>query len=312
VNPLQPFHASPGSHFVGIDWGSTNARALLFKRSGELVASSDHPLGIKSIAAGGYRAAFDAMTASWRAEYGVLPALLSGMVGSRHGWREVPYLPCPVALEAISHALVPVPEVPHAAIVPGLVVAHGHHDVMRGEELQLLGLGAAAAEFAAVCLPGTHSKWVQTDGTTVHDFETAMTGEVFAAITEHTLFAQLLRDAHASTGFDEAAFRDGLRRSETAHGVLQALFECRAATLLNAIPATGLRDVLSGLLIGTEIRHARRRLPGGARIAVLGASELCARYVLALQEFGFVPRVFAARDMNARGFVAVFRANVSR
>ena len=130
----------PTDHFIGIDWGSTNARAMLFMRDGTLVAHHDYPLGIKNVAAGRYRESFQQMTDDWRNRLGRIPVFLSGMIGSRHGWHEVPYLACPASVADLAHHLVRLPEEPNVFIVPGLKMDGTRPDVMRGEELQVLGL----------------------------------------------------------------------------------------------------------------------------------------------------------------------------
>jgi 2-dehydro-3-deoxygalactonokinase len=297
---------SPAS-WIGIDWGSTNARAVLFDRGGSVLESVEYPLGIKHVAAGGHRAAFEQMTGEWRKRHGALPAYLSGMIGSRHGWIETAYLPCPVTLAELATRLVPVPQTENVFIVPGVMMPGPRPDVMRGEELQVLGLGRDAAGFDFVCIPGTHSKWIRTDGRVLSEFETAMTGEIFAAIGQHTLFAQLIPKSGTTPGTQAAAFADGLDRSAAAHGLMHALFAIRAAVLMGQIAPPDVSDVLSGLLIGTEIRHVRPRLASRARVALIGTAALNARYATALQAFDIESTSFDSLEIAARGFAALVR-----
>ncbi|MEO7414966.1 MAG: 2-dehydro-3-deoxygalactonokinase [Opitutaceae bacterium] len=300
---------SERSHYVGIDWGSTNARALLFTPDDRLVEEREEPLGIKRVPAGGLPAAFAAFTSAWRERHGPIPVLLSGMIGSRQGWHEAPYLSCPVILTELHRSLVPVPGVTAATIVPGLsFTCAARSDVMRGEELQLLGLGERAAAFDWVCIPGTHSKWVRAEWPVVREFHTAMTGEMFAAIAEHTLFANLISPQGAAAGsFAAAAFEQGLDRSAAPHGVLNTLFGIRADVLLGRIATDEIRDLISGLLIGTEIRHILGQAPAKSRVAVLAARELQTRYLRALTFFNLAATAFAVSQITADGFVALMR-----
>lgn len=291
-------------NFIGIDWGSTHARVLLFARDGTLLEHGDHPLGIKHVAHGQHREAFHRMAGAWRARLGPIPTFLSGMIGSRHGWHEVPYLACPVSVTDLSRHLFPVPQEENVFIVPGVKVETHRADVMRGEEFQVLGLRALAPDCDLVCIPGTHSKWITLEGPVIRDFRTAMTGEVFAAVTEHTLFAQLIRP-ETGRAFRATAFATGLERSAEPQGLLNVLFEFRAGLLLGRVAAEDLPDLISGLLIGTEIRHARASAPSARTIAVIGATGLGERYVHALRTFGFEPRAFDPRDIAVRGFVAL-------
>jgi 2-dehydro-3-deoxygalactonokinase len=295
-------------HFIGIDWGSTNARAMLFTREGALLEQREFPLGIKNVAAGAHREALHRMTDAWRERFGPMPALLSGMIGSRHGWREAPYLSCPASLNDLAHHLVPIADEPDVLIVPGLKMEGDRPDVMRGEELQVLGLAATGAEVELVCIPGTHSKWILTSGNVLREFHTAMTGELFALTCEHTLLAPLIPRETKTGEFRAAAFDNGLHRSAAPHGLLHALFELRAAVLLGRLAAEDLRDVISGLLISTEIRHVQTLSPGQHRVALLGAPAVSERYAQALRTFGFEPRTFNVQEVTARAFVTLFQA----
>ncbi len=294
-------------HFIGIDWGSTNARALLFAPDGRVLEEHDAPLGIKHLAAGGHRAAFDRLTGEWRARHGPIPTLLSGMIGSRHGWLEVPFTRCPAVLTELHRALVPVPGVENVSLLPGLSLANPSADVMRGEELQLLGLGARAASFDWICLPGTHSKWVRAEWPAVREFHTAMTGEIFAVIAEHTLFEKLI-PSDAPSALVASAFEAGLKRSSSPHGLLNALFRVRADVLLGHVPASDIADLISGLLVGTEIRHVLSLAGAKPRVALLAAPALQPRYLQALTFFELSATAFDVRQVTADGFVAMMRA----
>ena len=114
--------------FIGIDWGSTNARAMLFGPDGRLIEERDAPLGIKHVPAGGHRAAFERVTAGWRVRHLPIPAVLSGMIGSRHGWREAPYARCPVTLTELHRALMPAPDIENVFIVPGVSLTNGRSE----------------------------------------------------------------------------------------------------------------------------------------------------------------------------------------
>lgn len=300
---------SASDHFIGIDWGSTNARALLFTADGTVLEERDEPLGIKHVPVGGHRAAFDRLTQHWRERHGALPAFLSGMIGSRHGWREAPYLPCPASLAELHCALVPAPDVENTRIVPGLSLNGPHCDVMRGEELQVLGLGAAATKFDCICIPGTHAKWIRAEWPVVREFRTAMTGELFAAIAEHTLLASLIPATPAgsppSPAATAGAFEAGIERSAAPHGLLAALFEIRAEVLLGKTAAGEIAELISGLLIGTEIRGMLAHFGAHSRVALLAAPSLELRYLRALRHLGLDAVAFDVKRTTAQGFVAL-------
>jgi 2-dehydro-3-deoxygalactonokinase len=282
---------------------------MRFAADGALVEQREFPLGIKNIGAGGYRDAFRRMTDGWRERDGAaMPAILSGMVGSRHGWREAPYLACPASVADLARHLVAAPEEPDVFIVPGMKMDGERPDVMRGEELQVLGLGEAGANHDLICIPGTHAKWIVAEGGVVREFHTAMTGELYAAVSEHTLLAPLMPRAEQRGSMREAAFDAGVQRSAKAHALPYALFELRAAILLQRVASDDLPDLISGLLIGTEIRHVQALFGGKRNVGVLGATGVNERYLRALDALGFNRTRLDVQTVTARGFVAIARA----
>src|SRR5881398_1351204 len=143
--------------FIAVDWGTTNRRAYLIDEGGRCANEFEDGKGILSVPDGGFPAA----VAEIRQRLGDHPLLLAGMVGSTRGWKEAPYVPCPAGLDELAAALVWAGE--REAIVPGVsYVGSGRADVMRGEEVQLLGAVAAGLvdPEALACHPGTHNKWV--------------------------------------------------------------------------------------------------------------------------------------------------------
>lgn len=261
---------------IGIDWGTTSFRAYRL-RGAEVLDRLALPLGILSVAAGGFERALQDAVAPWLAD-GERRILMSGMVGSRQGWVEAPYLPCPAAAADLARTLHPVPFGPaEVLLVPGLSAADpaGVPEVMRGEEVQILGaLGTASGE-VTVCLPGSHSKWAQVAGGQVEGFSTHLTGEAFAALRSHTILGRLMQpDAPP----DPEAFRRGVLRSADPGGLLHHLFGVRTLGLFAELPDAAAASYLSGLLIGHEVRAAAPASP----ILLIGAGPLCDLYSRAI------------------------------
>ena len=167
-----------GARFVGVDWGTTNRRVYVVE-DGAVTHTERDDHGVTAVASGG----FDAEIAGLRRRFGDLPMLLAGMVGSTAGWQPAPYVPVPAGLDALAANLLWADA--RTAIVPGLSLLDGRRaDVMRGEEVQLLGAAAAAMVPADALLvqPGTHCKWVEMERGEVARFTTAMNGELFAML----------------------------------------------------------------------------------------------------------------------------------
>lgn len=287
---------------IGLDWGTSSARAYAFAADGAVLGESAAPLGILHLGNLSYPDALRRLTERWAEHLGRVPVLAAGMVGSRQGWREAPYVDCPASLARIAAGVVPVEtDVARVSMVPGLLCAgaDGSPDVIRGEETQVAGLDLEGT--GLVVLPGTHSKWVRTEGRTVADFATFMTGEVYAVLLEHSILGRLA----TGRGSDPGAFREGvavaLRSSRTASALLHDLFTARTRALAGTLPQAGVSDYLSGVLIGSEIASALRAFgSGGATVVLVGEPGLCARYREALALAGREARVSEA-STTARG-----------
>ena len=286
---------------IGIDWGSSGFRAYLLADDGRILDSRDAPLGITGLKPADYPDVIRRQVGDWLAG-GSKTLLLSGMVGSRQGWREAPYVDCPAGLADLPARLCPVElgDGQQAWIVPGLAcrTADGLPDVMRGEEMQIFGALDTDDE-KSFCLPGTHSKHATASRGRIIGFETAMTGEVFALLRQHGLLAAML--PQGAVPFDAASFRSGLDRSADAGGLLHHLFGLRTRRLFDELTPEAAPDYLSGLLIGHELRNGRWH--GAVRI--IASRELAGRYQLAFDHLGIAasvePEHAAARGLYRLG-----------
>jgi 2-dehydro-3-deoxygalactonokinase len=284
---------------IGLDWGTSNCRAFRIARDGAVLETRTSVKGILAVERGDFAGAFAALVGDWLAERPA-PVLMSGMIGSRQGWVEAPYVELPASGAQIAAALAPVPvEAQTVRIVPGLVgpALAGGRDVMRGEETQIIGALDAVDEVSAVlCLPGTHSKWVTVEGGRIVRFATFMTGEVFGVLRQHSILGRLMTDdAH-----DDAAFDAGIERGRHDGGLLHQLFAVRTEGLFAAMPAGGLSSFLSGLLIGHEVRAAHEAF-GASRVVLVGAPALTQRYSAALAAEDLAGTAVAGEIAAAKG-----------
>jgi len=254
---------------------------------------------VQNVPAGGFRAALETLLGG--DPPAGAPLVACGMVGSRQGWVEVPYLDCPADLAAITAALASAGE-RSIAIVPGLICRNdaGIPDVMRGEETQILGALEEGAPRRVVVLPGTHSKWVLAGASGIETFATFMTGELYAVLREHSILGRL-----AVAGAEPGAFERGVSAGLEAHvGLSHALFSVRTLALTGALASAGVADYLSGLLIGAEIAAGRRWLEERAAralpITIVGDAMLCSRYRRAFALSG-VDADLGPADAAARG-----------
>jgi len=272
---------------LAVDWGSSALRAALIDALGQVLQTRQFERGILKVAPGQFEAVFEQCLGDWMAEHQPL-CLISGMAGSRQGWQEAPYCPCPAGFEALGRHLLWIK--PDVALVPGLHCVHqtaasvpwaGQDDVMRGEEVQVFGaLALTGLQEAQLILPGTHSKWVAVrQGKIVH-FQTFMTGEVFAVLSQHSILARTML---ADAAFNEAAFVHAVQLAQEGPGVLAHAFGTRTSALFERLPAEHLGSHLSGLLIGEELRAMRQST---GPLVLVGSALLTARYELALHTLG--------------------------
>lgn len=265
--------------FIAVDWGSTNRRGYRIGANGRMTDEMEDDQGILAVGRGD----FEHAVAQLRERLGDLPLLMAGMIGSNRGWVEAPYLPCPAGLPELAGRLQWV-EAERVAIVPGVCFMDGEAaDVMRGEEVQLLGAVADGMipGDALVCHPGTHNKWARIADDRITGFRTIMTGELFNLLREHSILADLLaRPAHG-----DEAFERGVRHGLTNDDLTAELFSVRARVLLGKAERVHAASYTSGLLIGSDLRIGLRSAPPGEMV-VMGRPELTALYAAALAVAG--------------------------
>jgi 2-dehydro-3-deoxygalactonokinase len=277
---------------LAIDWGTSSLRIYRLDSAGGIVDQRSSPKGILSVEAGKFAQTLESEAGDWIAA-GEAPILMSGMIGSRQGWAEAAYAECPAGFEEISRALKEVRWGDNRAwIAPGLSCRDesGVRDVMRGEEVQVLGvLDELGPGESRICLPGTHSKWVRVREGRIERFGTYMTGEVFALLKSNSILGRMMTGEQN----DEAAFVEGVTRSGQSGGLLHHLFGVRSRGLFGEIAAGSAASYLSGILIGHELRSAGR---SEDRFYVLCAAPLAELYSKAAATIGAAA---VALDPNA-------------
>lgn len=266
---------------LSVDWGTSSFRAFLAAADGSALEGVAADRGAVSLAAGEHEAFLASAVGKWKSRFPDLPIFMSGMVGARQGWVEAPYAACPAGVDEIAAATLTLPTATlgRVLLAPGLSVfgSYGAPDVMRGEETQILGaLRASGRVDGLFVLPGTHSKWARVEAGRILAFETFMTGEVFAALKEHTVLGRLMAERRDEG--DSSGFALGVRAAaalERPGDLLHAVFMARTLGLFDRVAPGELAEYLSGLLVGAEIVAGARE----ARSAmVIGSPALAARY----------------------------------
>jgi 2-dehydro-3-deoxygalactonokinase len=274
---------------IAVDWGTSRLRAWLVDADARVLAETENEKGIGAIE-GGHEAVFESAVAGWPAA----PAIMAGMIGSRQGWREAAYVPCPTTPASLAAKITrfTTGRGRQMAIVPGLMFAAPARDgdVIRGEETQMIGLIDAEPAFAGTAiLPGTHSKWARIDKGVIVDFQSFVTGELFELLSQKSF----LRHSVATAAGDLSTSPDfalGIQRTaKDGLSFLGALFSVRTRQLLANVQPEANLAYLSGLVIGGEIAAARTvgRLDPATPIRIVGTQSLARAYRAAFQGLGF-------------------------
>ncbi len=300
--------------FIAGDWGTSNLRLYLCALSSSdqiRIVDTKYGLGINQLN-GDFEEAFFNLADDWLTKHGKLPILLSGMIGSNIGWHEAPYLNCPVDTHEIAQGRVQFSARGiDFSILAGLKTINplGSGDVMRGEELQMLGwlqLQDSPVQEQLFALPGTHNKWTLIRNGRIENFLTAFTGELFGLLRSHSILIQ----QQDSFGFNEATFKQGIdavRNLKGAH-LIHTLFATRSKQVLGEIAQADALSFLSGMIITADVIGALEIFEHTQSIVVIGDSNLSAHYKLVLDELGIQCALCEPDQIAVSGFARLFKS----
>lgn len=283
--------------WIAVDWGTTHLRAWAMCKNGEEIDEAISDQGMGQLDQSQFASVLAELTAHWNCDG---PIIACGMVGSRQGWAEAPYAttPCP----AMSDTLISPEGHPNVHIIPG-IKQNSPADVMRGEETQIAGFMAMQPHYEGiVVLPGTHTKWAYLSANEVVSFQTFMTGEIFAYLTERSVLRHSIGDGWKSEAFLPAV-EEALSKPEA---LAARLFNLRADDLLNGADPDAARARLSGLLIGAEIAAAKPYWLG-RQLMVLGSGPLMHHYIGALHAQGVRAMQGNVKVMTTEGLKVAYR-----
>lgn len=268
--------------FIGLDWGTTSFRAYLVNGEGEVTDHVSAPEGILAVKDGAFEQALEGRIAAWDK---ALPLIASGMITSRQGWVELPYVDCPAGPADLAKAVY-TKSLNSGRTIHFLTGLHLKsptlgHDVMRSEETQVFGaMDSGAKHFVT---PGTHSKWIDVEDGKITSFATYVTGETFAVMKAHSILGRLM----ANDVDDEHAFLKGIDRAfADPAGLLHNLFSARSLGLYQELPPEKISSYLSGLIIGAEVGHAISMRDSTQHYVLLASQGIGGKYMTAMKHAG--------------------------
>ncbi|MGX9522729.1 2-dehydro-3-deoxygalactonokinase [Vibrio mediterranei] len=263
-----------------VDWGTSNFRAFLVDAEGNELDQMAYEMGLLQVEKREFEKALVSMLSEWREDFRDYPVLMGGMIGSRNGWVEVPYVETPACLSEIAQKTYSfmLPWGQNVTIIPGVkhFYKSGNMSVMRGEEVQAIGLLNLVEQKSSIALfPGTHSKHIALNDSQILSVDTFMTGELYSLVAKGSILSTQLPQQEES----ESAFVKGIHEGK-GYSLNQSLFFARTHRLANSIAEKHIMSYISGLIIGDELSSVARN----SDVYIVGGDKLTSLYLLACRE----------------------------
>ena len=313
-------------YYIAGDWGTSNLRLYLceydVKNGTSKILEQQHGRGVSDLAKLGnthFESEFFTLTSNWLNHYTISKAILSGMVGSNIGWHIANYSPCPTPAESIGqHSVDFTVRGLAISIVGGLECTNplGQYDVLRGEELQLLGWRQQYPNEQGtrlIALPGTHNKWVLVEDGHIMTFMTTYTGELFNLLCEHSVLVNM-GTSHSTASEKAFAAAVDLTQQNSEPELLQILFSTRAQQIQGSLPPQAAPDYLSGLILASDVRGALKQFApyfakdNSIAVTLIGEHALCARYSAILNHYDHADCTHhSPAEVAQHGYHALFK-----
>ncbi|MDC0601650.1 2-dehydro-3-deoxygalactonokinase [Aliiglaciecola sp.] len=294
------------------DWGTTVNRLYLCKWHEDHLDICDRAQGQGTKNNPDPETSFFELAQPWFEQHGKIPVYLIGTVGSNLGWKQAEYVACPTDhSRSLSAALRFTARHINFVIFPGLSCINRHNlpDSMRGEETQIFGFlseqrkqGKSISGSQLICVPGTHTKWVQIDKGQVSTFLTSPIGELYEVLCLHSV---LLKTATVED-WDDHGFMQGLElASKSTSSLLHTLFATRTQQVIDGYSNPEAAGFLSGLLIGSDIKSAKRSFEAFSHVVLIGSSFVNSLYQKALTFNQITTDTYDSEWATTRGITTI-------
>jgi 2-dehydro-3-deoxygalactonokinase len=282
------------------DWGTSNLRAYLVD-DGIVLKDYASNCGILKAKEIGFEKVLHEIFWEFQCAKDT-PAILSGMVGAKQGWCEAPYVPTPLNYSSLTMSFVEPKTVFNVKILGGVnhLDESSNYEVMRGEEVQVFGVVDHEPNTELICLPGSHSKWVEIKEGRIIGFRTWMTGELFKTLSEKTIFKSQIQ----SKDYDRESFVQGVEFAREHNELGSSLFKLRTEFLFDRVNQNHFYSYLSGFLIGSEIREA---IGTHKSVSLCGSDFLMKAYEQALKVFALSTKQYPSAEATIRGIEKICR-----
>lgn len=302
---------------ITIDGGTTNTRAVLWDND-RVAGASKEEVGVRDTAVDGNsdrlkratKRCVESLLEKERIGYQDLETIIaSGMISSNVGLVEVPHLTAPVGIDNLAGALhsqvleevCPIP----IWFIPGIKndaepIDLNHYeamDVMRGEETESIFLIERyhVGRPMILILPGSHTKIVAVDeGGRITGCMTSLSGELLAALTNHTILADAVEKHFVEDHYDKKLAVAGFRNAQSV-GLNRACFSARILNQFLTKNPWKIANYLLGATIQGDIMAAKKTsalfIPREAEIMVAGKDPIRTALVDLLREDGWFTNI---------------------
>lgn len=283
--------------WIAVDWGTSTFRAYLVQNN-EVSDTIETKDGMKFVKSHLFEQTLITLIDRWLDNDKITEILASGMVGSKQGWEEAPYQKTPCNLKSLNYITPSLKDNRISLKIFSGVSQINQPDVMRGEETQIAGFLNENPNFnGSICLPGTHSKWVEIKNNNIVKFKTFMTGELFEIISKnsvliHSVKAEKIDKMELLKSVDEI-----LQKPELFSN---ALFQLRADDLINSKDHTIYKSRLSGYLLAIELLGSMEFWKNND-IILIGNQDLIEMYQFILNKKVKSIKTFLSSEMVLKG-----------
>ena len=283
--------------WIAVDWGTSTFRAYLVQNN-EVSDTIETKDGMKFVKSHLFEQTLLTLIDRWLDNDKITEILASGMVGSKQGWEEAPYQKTPCNLKSLNYITPSLKDNRISLKIFSGVSQINQPDVMRGEETQIAGFLNENPNFnGSICLPGTHSKWVEIKNNNIVKFKTFMTGELFEIISKNSVLIHSVK----------AEKIDKMELLKSVDKILQkpelfsnALFQLRADDLINSKGPLIYKSRLSGYLLAIELLGSVEFWKN-SDIVLIGNPDLIEMYQFILNKKVKSIKTFLSSDMVLKG-----------
>ncbi len=295
-----------GECYILGDWGTSSARFYLCRDRAVLDSVNGPGIKFTTDAADVFLKTIN----PWLEAHGPLPSMLCGMVGSNIGWQEAGYIECPANADRLLEKKIafssPGGDI---TIIPGVKTKKGLTglpDMMRGEEVQILGWASKHGNDGLLCLPGTHTKWAYFKDGKIDNFVSSLNGELFNILATHSV---LISDISLHPPEINASFHRGLDIGASGESLNQLLFSVRSRQLNGDDGQESAQSYLLGLLIGSDVSSGFK-FADGAVISVIGGEGPAKFYAEAIRHLGGKADVYDGQEESIAGLGHLYESAV--